>query len=599
MSGLVGRRRELKELEDALGATAGGHGRLLLLSGEPGIGKTRTAQEFADHAVAVGASVAWARCWEAASVPAFWPWEQVLRQLAGRALPTAPARAVTDDPDLARLRFFDDVAATVRWAAEDRPLVVVVDDLHWADVASIRLLEYLAGDVRGTGVLLLATFRDVEATPGTPVGDAIADLGRHGQHLRLVGLQVDEMPALIRTVTAVGGGGQGADPVAVHHHTGGNPLFARELVRLLDAQGSLDSLEAGDLPPVPATVRGVLAHRLTRLSADCRMVLDTGAVVGDEFGLGEVEAVTAMERGRLLEAVGEGLAAELLRETAVEGSYAFAHALVRAALYDDLGVARRVRLHERVGLALEAMRAAGHHVDLAALAHHFVKAAPGGGAIRGARYAVEAGRDSMADLAYERAVQLYQQALGALELDPSGADRCEVLLGLGTAQVAAGRMPEARATHVEAARWAREGGRSDHLARAALGLAGGGGFEVALADREQIDLLEEALRALGGSTSVLRVWLTARLSVALSLTGAEERKLALSEEGVTMARAVGDAVRPRLRPVRPLRRPGRAGRHRAPTAGVHRDGRSGGRHRRPRHRVAGPSAAGRRPARNG
>lgn len=536
--GFVGRDRQLRELGEAVGRAGRGSGELVLVSGDAGIGKTRLCEEIADGAAEHGLASAWARCWESGTVPAFWPWEQLIAQLTGGRVPGVGHGPPGGDPDVARMRLFDDVVAAVQRAASEQPRLLVVDDLHWADVASVRLLAYVAARLHDLAVVAVATFRDVEAEPGTPVGDAIADLGRYGRHLRLSGLDATDMPALIRSVT---GGEEGqVAAAAVHRHTGGNPLFARELVRLLDSQGSLaDLATSGEPPPVPATIRGVLGRRLERLSADCRRLVETGAVIGDEFGLDVLEAVTRTARARLLELVDEALTGRVLRELGA-GRYAFTHPLVRSILYDDAGVARRVRLHERVGEALEDLKAGGRDIGVAALAHHFTKAAPAGGGARAVWYATEAAATAMARLAYEEAARLYEQALAALDLDPSGGDRCEVLLGLGAAEVATGDLPAARVTYLQAAAVARAAGRADHLALAALGVGGGGGFEVALADREQVDLLEEARRGLGTDPSALRARVTARLSVALSLSASDERRLALSEEALAMARAAGD-----------------------------------------------------------
>ena len=537
MSGFVGRRRQLAELARVLKDVVAGGGDIVVVSGEAGIGKTRLCEEFADRALERGVKVAWARCWEAGTTPAFWLWEQLLRQLTDEAVPATGPPGLTTDPDLDRMRFFDDVVAQVRRAASESALLLVVDDLHWADVASVRLLAYLASSQPTMSVLTLATYRSDEFKVGTPLGGAILALSRLGHHVRLGALDVGDLLDLIRS--AVPGEGP-VDAEALHHLTGGNPLFAQELARLLDAQGSLDRLSGRRAPPVPATVRAVLARRLGRLPEDCRAVLETGAVVGDEFSLGVVGAVTGVPPERLLELVGAGLAAHVLREAGV-AAYAFAHPLLRATLYEDLGVARRVRLHQRVGLALEGMRAAGHEVELAALAHHFINSASGGSAAKAVAYAVQAAESAMARFAYESAVLLYEQSLSVLDLDPSVADRCALLLGLGAAQVAAGSVAAARSTHRMAAELARATRRADLLAAAALGL-GRGGFEVALADREQIELLEEARLALGDEPGALLATVTARLSVALSLSGALERRLALAEEAVTMARAAGDPV---------------------------------------------------------
>ena len=535
MSGFIGRLRELGELETALERAITGHGGLVLLSGEAGIGKTRLCEELADRATKRGIAVAQARCWEAEDTPPFWPWEQLTRQLAGDTRFEVHAGSPAN-PEFGRLQFFDDVTAHVRRVAAGHPLLLVIDDLHWADVGSVRLLAYLAASMRDTAVMALATYRDGEVEPGTDLGDAILALARVGRQLHLTGLAAGDLSDLIRWVADKPGE---VDAVAVHHHTGGNPLFAQELVRLLARQGSLGRLTAGELPPVPTTVRAVLARRLDQLSAACRSVLATGAVIGEEFGLGLVQTVTGLAGDDLLDQVGEALAARILREVGV-AEYGFAHPLMRAIFYDNLGVARRVRLHERVARALEERRAAGHAVDLAALAHHFLAAAAGGNAAKAAAYAAEAAESAMHRFGYERAVQLYGEALATLDLAPTAGNRCVVLLGLGGAQVAAGNRRDARQTYLAAAELARAAGRPDQLAHAALGFGGGAGFEVAPADREQIDLLEEARAALGPDRAGLQALVAARLSVALSLSGAEERRQALSDEAVSAARLSGD-----------------------------------------------------------
>jgi tetratricopeptide (TPR) repeat protein len=528
----VGRDRELRELGNGLESAIAGRGRLILISGEPGIGKTRLCEELVDRAAARGVRVAWARCWGAGSLPAFWFWEQLLGQLTDDPPPAAHPAGTAEDPDVARLRYFDDIVDRVRRVASVAPLVLVVDDLHWADVASIRLLAYLASQLRDIPALVLASTRDVDATPGSAAGDAIGLLDRSAGHVRLYGLDEGQIHALVDSMAG------DVDAGALHHHTGGNPLFALELARHLDAQGT--TVRADEMPPVPATVRGVLSQRLHALTADCRAALDVATVVGDEFGLDIVEVVTGLGRHQLLELVDEALRAHLVRDAGV-AAYAFTHPLVRATLYDDLRIARRVRLHERVGVALEGRRAEGGDVDPAALAHHFLEAAPGGAAAKAAGYAIDAATRAMARLAYESAVRLYEQALAVLELDPSAADRCEVLLSLGAAELAAGRQPAARAVYLEAAGLARGAGRADWLARAALGVGGGGGFEVALGDREQIDLLEDARRRLGPERSALLAQVMARLSIALSLSGADDRRLELSEEAVALARSVDES----------------------------------------------------------
>ena len=482
MSPFVGRERELIELELTLGDLVAGKGGLVLVSGEAGIGKSRLCQEVADRAEARGVKVGWGRCWESGTQPPFAPWEQLLRQVAEGTIAEVPV-SPTDDPDLVRMRYFDEVVAQVRSVAARHPLLVVVDDLHWADVALVRLLAYLASSRPDMPVVIMGTYRSDELEAGSPLGKAILELARAGRHTPLAGVPASDLPELVRSVSTVGGE---VDVAALHRLTGGNPLFAQELVRLLEAKGWPDHVTPGALPPVPETVREVLVRRLERLSDDCRRVLETGAIIGDEFSIAVLEEVTGTRRERLLELVDEAVAAQLLRETGV-ATCRFSHGLVRAALYDGLGVARRVRLHERVGVALEALRDRGHDVDVVGLARHFSESAAAGSAAKAVGYCVEAAHSAMSRCAYESAVSLYERALAALELDPSAADRCALLLGLGEAQVAAGNLDGARRTYLAAASLARTAGRPAQLARAALGVGSGGGFEVTLADREQVD----------------------------------------------------------------------------------------------------------------
>jgi len=555
--GFVGRERDLAELDAVLTLATAGRGELVLIAGEAGIGKTRLAEMAAERAHAMGMQVAWAGCWEAGAAPAFWPWRQLIREIAGdRAetantpageplarlllgLPDAEPDGTRADPELARLELFEAVAAQVRSAARGRPLLLVFDDLHWADAPSIRLLTFVAPLLRAMPVVVLGTSRDTELGAGNPFWEALPGLLRHGRKLLLTGLTAPEIGQLVAVLT--GARPSSETEAAIHRHTGGNPLFARELVRLLDAQQALDRFaEADGGIGVPEGVRTVLGRRVARLSDRCQAALSAAAALGQEFTLEAVQQVTGVETAALLALLDEAVAARLVREAGV-GRYAFGHALIRQAVYDELGLARRVRLHQQVGEALEALRDRGMAVDPAELAHHFRLAAPGGSAARAVRYATEAAERAMAMLAYEDAVSLYQRALAALELAPAAADRVALLLALADAQVAAGDLPAARNSYEQAAALARSAGNPEQLARAALGMGSGpAGFEVALLDRSQLDLLEEALAALGDERSALRAWVMARLSVALSYSDSVERRLALSEAAVDVARRSGD-----------------------------------------------------------
>jgi tetratricopeptide (TPR) repeat protein len=263
--------------------------------------------------------------------------------------------------------------------------------------------------------------------------------------------------------------------------------------------------------------------------------------VGVEFGVEVVCETTAFDENALLKVLDEAEGARLVRD-AGRGRFAFSHPLIRETAYRELGLARRVRLHEEVAKALERFGDRGGRVDAAELAHHFRKASAGGNAGKAVAYADEAGRRAMAMLAYEAAVAHFEHALETLTLcPPDAAYQTDLLLQLGDARLAAGELPRARLAFDEAARLAREHGWLDRLARAALGYgSGAGGFEVAPFDAAQIELLREALGALGDSDPATRAWLLARLSVAMSIEGSGEERLALSDEAVDLARLTGD-----------------------------------------------------------
>jgi len=518
----------------------------VLIGGEPGAGKTRLAELAAESARAAGMSVAWGTCWDLGAVPAFWPWSQLLRTVAAGSEGTdvlpgtggADAPIPLADPDLARVEQFQMVLAQLQAQAAQKPLLIVLDDLHQADPPSIRLLSFVAAMLRRLPLAILATYRDVEAVPGTALGDALPELVRHARKLPLAGLDEAETRQLVGVVA--GWEPPAGSATAVYRHTGGNPLFTWELVRLLQAQHALERFGRGDLEMVvPEGVRAVLRQRLARLSEGCRATLTVASAIGQEFALEILERLTGTERPALLDRLGEAENAQLVQRAGI-GRYAFSHPLMREAVYGELRLARRVRLHQDVGQALEALRGKGTAVDPTELAHHFRLAAPGGSAAKAVRYAQEAAERAMALLAYEDAARLYEDALAALDLAPEAGERSHLLLALADAQLAGGDLPGARQNFEHAATLARQAGNAEQLARAALGVGSGpSGFEVGLFDQGQIQLLEEALSALGDEPSALRAWVLARLSVALSYADTVERRLTLSETAVAAARQSG------------------------------------------------------------
>ena len=562
----VGREREVEELCAAADLAFASHGQLVLVSGDAGIGKTRLAEELATYAHLRDALVLWGRCDEGEGAPPYWPWVQIVRAYAvdhdpevlgaamgagaadiaqivsevGRRLPDLePAPALT--PEQARFRLFDSVTTFLVDASRREPLVLVLDDLHCADSPSLLLLEFLVRRLPDARLLLVATYRDTELSPRHPLTHTLGELSRAHppRRIALGGLTRSEVGRYI-VMTA------GVDPdaaliAAVHHKTEGNPLFLGEVVRLLSAEGRLERFgeePAADVT-IPREVREVLARRLERLSEPCRGALSLAAVIGGEFHLRVLQAVADLAPERVLDALDEATAARVLMATG-PGSYRFAHGVVCDALVESVPAGRRVELHRHVGVALEKLFADRLEPHLAELANHFLEAAPAGMLDKGLRYAALAAERAAAQLAYEDAAQLYERSLRALELTGAdGARRCDLLLALGDAYARAGSAQPARGAFRRAAGYARRLRSPQRLAQAAFGF-GSSRATYPIVDEEVVGLLEEALAALESGDDGLRARLLARLAMELYFAGAPERRAALAEEAVAIARRIGE-----------------------------------------------------------
>lgn len=568
---LLGRDEELRLVAEALDRAASGNGALVLLGGEPGIGKSRLADEAAAVARSRGFVTLWGRGWEDAGAPPYWPWVQVFRaylrqtdaeaarrQLGPSAVDLVSAlpelrelfvelpEPANPDTDAARFQLFDSTVSFLRRAGTDRPLLVVLDDLHATDPSSLRLLRFLAGQLSEMRLVVLATYRDVELTPDHPLTHAIADVGREPttSTLLLGGLDRDALRTLIGTTARV------PEPeafvAALERGTKGNPLYATETLRLLSAEGRLDELAGPSRHlAVPPGVRAVIGRRLERLRQETTALLSLAALLGPEFDadlLGHVaEDGGAGGEAAIDEAVGEKLLVELAGAT---GRYRFSHDLVRETLYDELPPGRRRALHRRVAERLEELHRANLEPHLAELAYHFYEGErDADGDRRTISYARRAGDRASRSLAFEEAARLYGIALAALDrsTDPAPAERLELLLAIGDTLNRGGDVARAGAALLEASEAARSLGASRELARAALGL--GGRLPWARPGREHrlVPLLQDALVHLGGADDRLRVRLLTRLACAWR-SSPEERSQsdALSRQAVELARSIGD-----------------------------------------------------------
>lgn len=561
-----GRERELRELRVAMDEAAAGYGRLMLVAGEPGIGKTRLAEELAAYATGVGARVLWGSCWEGDGAPAFWPWIQVLRVYVRdrdtvillRELGSGAADLARLVPELtqrypdlpppppleseqARFRLFDAVTGTFGRAADAQPFLFVLDDLQWADRPSLLLLRFLASELHAVRILVLGAYRDVELGHAHPVSELLGELTSGHRRAVLAGLPASEVGQLVTQVAA-----EEPDPeivAMVQEATGGNPFFVRELTELLTSQGRLHRAAARDrgVPRIPPGIREVVDRRLRQLSDRCAELLSAAAVVGQQFDLELVEPLVDLSRDEQLQLLTEANAARLVDELpAATRRYRFVHALVREVCYERLPAPRRARLHRLAGEAIEERYRDNLEGRLAELAHHFLQSAVVDGTTsKAVDYAERAGRRALALLAYEEAADHFMRVLQLLEVSaPTGAvRRCEVLLALGAAQMAASDIPASRETYGQAAVLARSIGAAEFLARAALGL---GVDPIAVVDDFEVRALEEALELLRDDDSALRARVLARLARALRFTPLVERRRALSEQAVAMARRTGD-----------------------------------------------------------
>lgn len=586
----VGREGELAELRGALEEVRGGRGKVFLLVGDAGIGKTRLAEEISTAARAQGAQVVWGRCWEGGGAPAFWPWVQIFRSLAAdlnddllrEALADSAAQVASLAPDVTarvgvsppashaaavesaheRFPLFDAVTGFLKRLAARRPLLLVVDDVHAADEPSLLLLEFVARELRAAPILVVGTYREVEAQRHSERARLLNAVARCGHRLPLAGLSQAEVARIV--AAALPSGDEAAPRLSelaerVFRITEGNPFFVDEVVRLLRARPAAETDEL----LIPHGIREAVRGQLRPLSPECRHVLAAAAVIGREFDLTLLEEVMASgataeppSAETLLDRLGEAyLAGVVGRQAGALARYTFAHALIRETLYDDLPPGQRARLHWQIAEILERQSRDAANPPLAEMAHHYLRAAAVGDANKAVTYARRAGERAAELLAYEEAAACYQQALEALAVcrDPRpGVDdeRVEALLALGEMQARAWNTTSAQQTFVRAADLARLQRKQRPqqagmwLARAALGFGrtGIGVPRSHLADPVLVGLLEDALASLGDADPATRARVLARMAVEIYFSDSAAHRAALCEEASQLARRSGDAV---------------------------------------------------------
>jgi DNA-binding CsgD family transcriptional regulator/tetratricopeptide (TPR) repeat protein len=566
-SPFVGRTGELEKLRTLMPRAEGERRRIALLAGEPGAGKSRLAREFASQAATEGALVLYGACDAVVRTP-YGPFVEALERLvrvtevaelraalgAGggeltRLLPDLPGqvgelpRPVEADPDTERHRLHTSVADLLANVSRGRPILLVLEDGHWADATTLLLLRHLARSAWSARLLILATFRDGEADAPVELSETLADLRRADDvvRMRLEGLSGAEVADLVSRAA-----GSDPDPelrelaTTIHDLTGGNAFLVCELWRALVETGIVEvtSGQVRVTRPLtelgtPESVREVVNQRLSRLAPRTTDLLELAAVAGPEFELEPVRCAAGLAESELHavleEAMGSGMIEELSSQRL---ACRFTHEIVRRALYDRLSRLRRAELHLRVGEALESA-AAGSDRALADLAHHFGAAAPFGGNERAIDYNLGAARAASAALAFDDAAMRLRTAIEiGIEGEP---ERADALLELGSVSHRAGNATDALKSFASAAEIARSLDSPELLARAAIGYEDAT-WRPVVAIRDAVELLEEALAAVDDKSEELRIGLLAGLARALDFEGERERGALVRDNAIALAR---------------------------------------------------------------
>jgi hypothetical protein len=537
----VGRERELASLLGGLEALEAGRGALFLVTGEPGIGKTRLVEELAALAGKRGLPVGWGAAWDGGGAPALWPWTQALRALRpalpepgerlrrelgplwddGAAEPAQPGL----DPELQGFRRLDALRALLQAGASRSPLVIVLEDLHAADRASLLALRFVSRS-RGLRALLLATARDQAPGPEAPAGEPLATLAREGTVLPLPRLGRGEVASLLSSLDPVGPGL--ADEIQAL--SGGNPLFVVEMLHLVRS--------GRPAREVPERVGSLISQRMARLEPPVRQALEAAAVMGREVEGAPLAEALGLAPLALEERLRPARLAGVL-EPAGPGRLRFSHALFRERLLDQLAPAARASLHLRIGEVLARSVAAGPVAAEEVVARHFLAALPEGDPARAAEWAARAAARASRELAFDRARDLLEGALAARDrLLPDPGARADLQLELAWALARGGQGERARQVCLDAAARARAAGDRARLARAALGY--GAELRIGVVDPALLALLEEALAGLGDGEPGLRARLMARLAAARQPAADPAGPVRLAHQALALAGTVDD-----------------------------------------------------------
>ncbi|HLF08210.1 MAG TPA: protein kinase [Dehalococcoidia bacterium] len=472
----VGREAELRQLQSAFDAAISGQGSLAMVVGEPGIGKTALVEQLATYVSLRGGRTLVGHSYEEGSLSLpYLAFVETMRSYVVAREPDAlksdlgtgaadVARIVSEirdrvqvelrplgDPEDDRWRLFQSVTSFLRNAATVQPLLIVVEDLHWADRGTLDLMLHIARNLQGARLTIVGTYRDVEVDRTHPLSSALAELSRvtNLTRIRLRGLTVDEVQRMMNNIRGQEVTWSRAE--AIHRQTEGNPLFVQEVLRYLVEEGLVvreggryARTDAGGPPEagIPEGLRDVIGKRLSHLSPETNRLLSIAAVIGREFRLETLQAIASLDEEQLIGSLDEAVKVGVLEERSQVGGvhYRFAHAFFRQTLYEELSAPRRLRLHQDVARALEAQYAGRKQEHAAELAEHFANSTDRADLAKAVEYGELAAQRAMAVFDYGEAVRLLERALDVQEvLDPDDkAKRCDLLVALGEALGPAG-----------------------------------------------------------------------------------------------------------------------------------------------------------------
>jgi class 3 adenylate cyclase/tetratricopeptide (TPR) repeat protein len=571
----VGRAREREGLVESLKAVGAGARRVVLVSGEPGIGKTALCAAFAREAFAGGAVVLYGRCDEDLGIP-YQPWAEALAHLVGHApddllaahvearggelVRLAPALATrteltvasSSDGESERYLLFGAVVDVLARLSALAPVVLLLDDLHWADRQTVQLLRHVVSAEAPLRLLVIGTFRESDVGADHPLAEALAALHRESgvERLALRGLGDDELLTLLETTAGHEMTDEGvALRDALLAETEGNPFFVGEMLRHLaetqaivqDDQGRW--LASADLRTsgLPVSIREVIGRRITRLGPETERALSIAAVIGRDFDLGLLAPVAELDEDTLIDLCDAAVTAAVLTEADMAGRYTFAHALIEHTLYDNLSGSRRARAHRTIAEALEELCGDDPGARIGELAYHWAHATQPQDGVKAIAYAQRAGDRALAQLAPDEALRWYRDALDLL--DRASVDdphrRAALFLGLGDAQRQTGDSAH-RETLLAAARLADDIDAIDILVCAALRNNRGFTSVLGAVDHDRVAVLTRALTRVGDTDSPDRARLLALSCAERNYDADLDDRLAMAVEAVDIARRTGD-----------------------------------------------------------